>query len=572
MRIPLRIRLLLVMSALVAAALGAAGWLLVDVNRAAVEDATREGLFGSIDDLANTVDRGFADYGVELTTIARVLVDESLDADQRISLIASQIEASPELAAVGIFDEDGSLVDEVREPEAPARHATTLSLELRTAALARPVAIGSVNWIEERPSLRVVVAATGAATTWFVVADVGVQPLQARVEQLVDDRFGGDADALAVVDRDLRIVAHADPERVGQRGERWRNWLQPAMFDQPVAVALFREFDDEHGRVVAAARNLPETGWVVISQRRHATVYASIPRMRRAVVTVMVATLLLAVVVAFVVARRVTRPIARLVEYAGALADRQWQRTISVRTGDELEALARALSAAATDLADSERGLERERRIRGDLGRYLSTQLVDQIVREPRSLQLGGERRALTVLFADVASFTGLAEQLAPERTVQLLNHLFSILTEIVFRHGGTVDKFLGDCVMAFWGAPIEQPDHAKLAVAAARDMMRWLEVGNEVWASELGVTIHLAIGINSGEAIVGNLGSESRMEYTCIGDVVNVAARLEGMARPQQILTSSATRDAAPNGCRPLGTHTIAGRTEAIAVFEVAQ
>lgn len=572
MRIPLRVRLLVAMSTLVAAALGAAGWLLVDVNRTAVEDATREGLFGSIDDVASTIDRGFTDYGAELTTIARVLVDESLDADQRIALIASQIEASPDLAAVSIFDGEGGLVDEVREPAAPGLRATTLVPELRTAALARPIAFGAVTWAGRTPSRRVVVAATGAATTWFVAADVGFQRLQSRVEQLVDDRFGGDPEALTVVDRELRVVAHADPDRVGQQVERWRSWLPQAMFDQAVAVAVFRESEGEQGRMVTAARNLPDTRWVVVSQRRHATVYASIPRMRRAVVAVMVVTLLLAVVVAFVVARRVTRPIARLVDYAGALADRQWQHTISVKTGDELETLALALSAAATDLARSERGLERERQIRGDLGRYLSSQLVDQIVRDEQTLRLGGERRAVTVLFADVASFTGVAEQLAPERTVQLLNHLFSILTEIVFRHGGTVDKFLGDCVMAFWGAPIEQPDHAKLALAAARDMMRWLEVGNEVWASELGVTIHLAIGINSGEAIVGNLGSESRMEYTCIGDMVNVAARLEAMARPRQILTGRVTRDAAPSGCRSLGTHTLAGRTEALEVFEVSQ
>ena len=153
-----------------------------------------------------------------------------------------------------------------------------------------------------------------------------------------------------------------------------------------------------------------------------------------------------------------------------------------------------------------------------------------------------------------------------------ILNQLFTILTEIVFRHAGTVDKFIGDCVMAFWGAPEDQPDHAARAVATAEDMLRWLDVGNEAWQAQYGVTIHLAIGIHTGEAVVGNFGSETRMEYTCIGDTVNVAARLEALARPQQILASRATRDAADGADYiPLGTHQVPGRVEPLELFEVA-
>ena len=166
--------------------------------------------------------------------------------------------------------------------------------------------------------------------------------------------------------------------------------------------------------------------------------------------------------------------------------------------------------------------------IRTDLGRYIPGELVDQIVRRERDMGLGGTRREISVLFADVVGFTPMTEQLEPEHIVTILNELFTILTQIVFRHGGTVDKFLGDCVMALWGAPTEQSDHASRAVEAAEDMLSWLETGNERWQETFGVTIQLAIGVHCGTAVVGNIGSEKRMEYTAIGDVVNVAARLE--------------------------------------------
>ncbi|MBL8948889.1 MAG: adenylate/guanylate cyclase domain-containing protein, partial [Myxococcales bacterium] len=192
--------------------------------------------------------------------------------------------------------------------------------------------------------------------------------------------------------------------------------------------------------------------------------------------------------------------------------------------------------------------------------------------RREQDMALGGAKRELTVMFADVVSFTPLTEKLSPTEVVALLNELFTIVTEIVFRHGGTIDKFVGDCVMALWGVPTAQPDHAARALAAAEEILSWLEAGNLTWQRKYGVRVQLAIGINSGEAVVGNIGSERRMEYTAIGDVVNVAARLEAIARPQQVLLTEATRAMAGSGFRyaELGTRTVAGRAEPLVLFEL--
>jgi len=200
----------------------------------------------------------------------------------------------------------------------------------------------------------------------------------------------------------------------------------------------------------------------------------------------------------------------------------------------------------------------------------MSKQLVDAIVTGEHSLSLGGKRTMVSVVFADVVGFTPLAEARQAEQIVGLLNELFSMLTEIVFRHGGTVDKFIGDCIMAVWGAPVSQEDHATRALAAAEDMMRFLETANEGWKEKYDVEIRLGIGVNSGEAIVGNIGSDKRMEYTVIGDVVNVAARLEAIAQPNQVLVSEATHALVGDafGLRKLGDRKLTGRKTETAVY----
>jgi class 3 adenylate cyclase len=178
------------------------------------------------------------------------------------------------------------------------------------------------------------------------------------------------------------------------------------------------------------------------------------------------------------------------------------------------------------------------------------------------------------VLFADVVSFTPFAERAEPEKVVEFLNELFTVLTEVVFRHEGTVDKFIGDAIMAFFGAPNAMEDHAARAVACAEDMQRFVEASAPEWRDKYGIEVRLAVGVNTGEAIVGNLGSEARMDYTAIGDVVNVAARLEALARPGQTLVTGETAASAGDAFdfRPIGEHPLRGKQQPVAILELAR
>jgi adenylate cyclase len=172
---------------------------------------------------------------------------------------------------------------------------------------------------------------------------------------------------------------------------------------------------------------------------------------------------------------------------------------------------------------------EQKRFLRDTLSRYLSPAMCQEILDNPESLQLGGQRRHLTVLFADIIGFTSLSEKMDPGDVVAVLNEYFRRMVEVVFEHQGTLDKFLGDGLMVFFGAPLEVPQAASQAVSCALGMHRCLA---EMQAQKLTPIRGMRIGVNTGEAIVGNIGSEKRMDFTIIGDVVNVAARLLEVAK----------------------------------------
>ena len=170
-----------------------------------------------------------------------------------------------------------------------------------------------------------------------------------------------------------------------------------------------------------------------------------------------------------------------------------------------------------------------KRFIKSAFSHYLSKQVIEEIILNPESLQLGGEEREITIFFSDIKGFTSISEQLKPQELVHLLNEYLSEMTDIVLDYKGTVDKFIGDAIMAFYGAPGSYPDHAQSACFAAIDMQKILKEMRTRWKKEGFAEIHSRFGINTGPAVIGNMGSRNRMNYTAMGDSVNLASRLEG-------------------------------------------
>jgi adenylate cyclase len=160
---------------------------------------------------------------------------------------------------------------------------------------------------------------------------------------------------------------------------------------------------------------------------------------------------------------------------------------------------------------------------------YVSAQLVDNIIQDSAALELGGTKKEISVLFSDIQGFTNLSEKLKPEEVVAMLNSYLEDMTKIVFENKGTLDKYIGDAIMAFWGAPLPDPEHAYHACLTAMNMQEKMEMIRQKFLKENGIELRIRIGINSGDVIVGNVGSKIRFDYTVIGDNVNLASRLEG-------------------------------------------
>ena len=195
-----------------------------------------------------------------------------------------------------------------------------------------------------------------------------------------------------------------------------------------------------------------------------------------------------------------------------------------------LNILAILTSATAYNYAIEERYAKRIRKM---FSNYVTTKLVDELIKNPEMAKLGGERREITVLFSDVRGFTTFSEKHAPEEVVAILNEYLGAMTEVVFRWEGTLDKFIGDAILAFWGAPIKHANHAELAVRCALDMSATIEKLQQKWQAEGKATLDMGIGINTGQVIVGNIGAEGKkMDYTVIGDNVNLGSRVESLTR----------------------------------------
>lgn len=215
-----------------------------------------------------------------------------------------------------------------------------------------------------------------------------------------------------------------------------------------------------------------------------------------------------------------------------------------------------------------------KKKIRGAFQYYLSPPVVEQMLKNPEKLRLGGAKKELTVLFSDIRGFTTLSEQMSPESLVKFLNEYLSRMTDIVFKYDGLLDKYMGDAIMAIWGTPLEQPDHALRAGYAALDMVEELGLLQEKWRNQGMISLNIGIGLNTGYMVVGNMGSEKRFDYTVMGDSVNLGSRLEGLNKiyGTNIIVSEFTYARVKNEIlgRELDLVRVKGKDQPVRIYEL--
>ncbi len=562
-----RVKLSLVAVAVAVVPLVIVGFFVDDRYEAGLADANRDWIQEVADNTLGVATTTFERATTVLVGVRNALLDPSRTDEERVTTASALVATHPSLSEVGIYDEKGARIDVIR--------VGTSHMPATIPPPAPDQRFGDVHFRDEQAFVTVYEPLVSPARSWWLVGELSLEDLARRVDAAAESpnsRRG--RSVVAIVDTSLRVLLSSEEglagKTVGPDELATLTGFDGKTLDKGLRVdARFMRGSEP---MLGAIRTIANTPLAVVVEIPERYVLHTVSQVRRWVIGAIASAILAAIVIGVVFARRMTRPIGALVDFASDLGRRRYGKTVRIRSNDELGLVGDALEQAASDLAASDEQIRREQAIRTDLGRYLPQPLVEQIVERRRELSLGGDRRDITVLFADVVGFTPLTERQSAETVVTMLNELFTILTEIVFRHGGMVDKFVGDSVMAIWNAPEAQDDHAARAVSAAEDMLRWLEAGNESWRERFGFTVELAIGINCGEAVVGNFGSETRMEFTAIGDTVNVAARLESIARPNQILVTRAVRDAVGDPARfgDLGKRQLAGRAEAVDLFEV--
>jgi class 3 adenylate cyclase len=231
-----------------------------------------------------------------------------------------------------------------------------------------------------------------------------------------------------------------------------------------------------------------------------------------------------------------------------------------------------ARGAVAIDNAQLVEQMQKEEEVRSNLARYLSPQIVDRVVSDGVELDLGGQRKEVSVLFSDIRGFTTISETWPPDQLVKILNEYMTEMVAVVFENKGSIDKFVGDAIVAVFGSLIEVKNHAQHAVEGALGMLQRLPELNRKWQQEYGVGLNIGAGINTGEVFLGNIGSPDRMEFTVIGDAVNLAARLEGLTKfyGVELVVSEFTHGKLEDIlCRKLDLVQVKGKQNAVAIYE---
>jgi class 3 adenylate cyclase len=580
-------------TALLAAAmlpLVALAWATLVIQRRGLVNAEEQLEVSVIDHVTSELNATLDDAAEATHRVGRLLSEPGIsDAAARLELMQEAMARAEILGEVAIYGADGAYVDAIRRkdrkglPPAPTKipeaarsteaSGTWLPVEWRDGAAIVRYAEPIVRDGERRG---------------FVLGTLPADVLGARLLAISKDRFDQRADGVILLDRDTRVLAGGGEAAAGgAEGARelavgstlaGHDLLAKTATVGDAFASSFASSGDfvsaSGERMMGSIRSIPARRWALVVRRPESAVFRALDRTRGLLLRAAGVLALLVLAIGAFLGARTVRPVKALVRLAQSYGRRELDARSDVKTGDELEQLGDAMTEMAGHIVAGEREITRRTVVEANLSRYLPLEVAESIAKGEGTIALGGERRSVTVLFADVVSFTPFAESAPPEKVVAFLNELFDVLTEVVFRHGGTVDKFMGDCIMAVFGAPSALDGHAAKALAAAEDMHRFVETSAPEWQTKYGFDVKLAIGVSTGEVLVGNLGSETRMEYTAIGDVVNVAARLEAIARPAQTLVTADVAAAAKDAgfeFASLGEHPLRGKQRAVEILEVS-
>lgn len=486
--------------------------------------------------LALDVDRGLNDKFQALSLAKTALPLSTLRPEERDHALLLIYKQTGGAGVVGLFDQQGEAVtdpisypkprslgllqQEAVDDEGLQRFARNVPLE---TALSAGFAVGPVYVSpgeDGRPIPRVVAAQalTGPGRSkWVLAVELSLRHV---VERFAAFRAGSTGRAL-LVDGAAAVIAHPDPAQIQAR---------PVIGDHP----LLRGEGDPNG-LLGAVATVPVMGWKAIVEQDEAEALAPIRSQIHFVALWCAVGLLAAFALGFTAVRTVTRPVGVLSAAASKVAAGSLNVEVGLRGKDELAQLGGVFNAMV-------RGLRERERLKESFSRYLSEELADRVLDENSEMTLGGDVVKVTVMFVDMRGFSAMSARHPPEVVVELLNEYYRLVVRVILKYGGTINKFMGDEVMAMFGAPKKLSGSEVRAVAAALEIRQLVAAFNEVRRSTGSPAAEFGIGIATGEVVAGNVGAEERMEYTVIGEAVNIAHWLQEHSAEREVLINTAT------------------------------
>jgi len=594
LKLKLRSKLIIYSIALAIIPLGIAGQTMIQITQDELKSSVNDQISNTIAQISNDIDELYANtWLAPLMLIASGIENERLGVDEKLSLIKAGIENITDVVACQISiigmaepiiitkdDFTKHLTKSGMEPAEILRFDPTTLLKSDTA----PDAAKGDNSAEnaqlesgssDQPSdelqhipasddwllsIIIPIRNLAAGRKAFFISKINLKRLRSLISLHPFNRTGtitmADAKGRQLFDllrkdlNDLKIVQKA---------------LQ--LMNSPYHSIGVTPYVRPDGEKILAGFSFPKYfNMAVIVEQSERTAYAAIDKMMRTLTKLIIAVLAVTIIGAILFALRISRPVEEIAAVALKVGAGNLDVQVSaIKSKDEIGIL-------ATRMNDMIFGLRERDRIRNTFGRYMSDDVVNAILESPEGSQIGGAKRDVTIIMSDLRGFTAMGENLEAEDVVTILNIYLENMTDIILKYKGTIIAFIGDAIVIIFGAPIAREDDVQRAVACAVEMQQAMQAVNTS-CRKLGYPeIHQGIGVNTGNVVVGNIGSEKRMKYDCIGRNVNLASRIESYTVGGQILISESTKAACPEKLRIDGQSEIfpKGFRQPIKIYDV--
>jgi len=525
------------------------GYFLTTINIDTLHRLIKEYYLSITDNISGKITDEIDIVVQNLNEFSSILGNERISNIQKINLIALKIKRSPLINYILIYDEKGNFLDMLKPKNLsfPFKIKNSLGKEIINSLSKNDKYISEIVYPDKNsyPYIKIIVKWYNKNKLFgYIETYYSLEHLSDTIS-LASMRKFNKKNLIFIIANNGNIIVHNKKDYVLSRYNLINKEILQNIKNVGDLKKIFRtdlgfstEFLKDGKKFIGNLQIIPELHSGIVIYQQKAVAFASVKRMIIQIFLWTILAIIFSILIAFILSKVLTTPILKLVDTIKILTTKKkLGLQVNVKSNDEIGELANSFNNMSSELLKYSQQIKESAIVQSKLSRYFSPAIMEQISQTKDVLSMGGVKKNIAVLFVDIHDFTTLSEKLDPKDIAILLNSFFSRSVKNIFKWEGTVDKFIGDCVMAIFNAPYDIDDFVYKAIMAGKEHIDFIKQESDNFKKRFGHDISIGIGIDTGEAIVGNLGSTDRMEYTAIGDVVNTASRIEGKAGKNELL-----------------------------------